>query len=91
MILEVCYLPLLSETPPKNRRGSCKIEGMSKIPFHIISGFLGSGKTTFLKRIIDQYSSTQKIGIIQNEFAPANIDSIELKKDGHDFHLLGDQ
>ena len=61
---------------------------MQKIPFHIISGFLGSGKTTFLKRIIDQYASTQKIGIIQNEFAPANIDSIELKKDALDFHLL---
>ena len=61
---------------------------MQKIPFHIISGFLGSGKTTFLKRIIDQYASTQKIGIIQNEFAPANIDSIELKKDALDFYLL---
>ncbi len=61
---------------------------MQKIPFHIVSGFLGSGKTTFVKRIIDQYASIQKIGIIQNEFAPANIDSIELKKSGHNFHLL---
>ncbi|MCD6354608.1 MAG: hypothetical protein J7L95_03575 [Prolixibacteraceae bacterium] len=52
---------------------------MNKIPFHIISGFLGSGKTTFLKRIIEQYSSQTKIGIIQNEFAPANIDGVELK------------
>jgi len=61
---------------------------MSKIPFHIISGFLGSGKTTFLKRIIDRYSSGFKIGIIQNEFAPANIDGAELKKSGKDFQLL---
>lgn len=61
---------------------------MSKIPFHIISGFLGSGKTTFLKRIIDTYSSEFKIGIIQNEFAPANIDGAELKKSGKDFNLL---
>ncbi|MBN2637289.1 MAG: GTP-binding protein [Prolixibacteraceae bacterium] len=61
---------------------------MQKIPFHIISGFLGSGKTTFLKRIINQYDSNQKIGIIQNEFAPANIDGVELKKNGHNFHLL---
>ena len=61
---------------------------MSKIPFHIISGFLGSGKTTFLKRIIEQFDSKQKIGIIQNEFAPANIDGIELRKNGHNFHLL---
>ena len=61
---------------------------MKKIPFHIISGFLGSGKTTFLKRIIRQYSAEKKIGIIQNEFAPSNIDGAELKKSGQDFDLL---
>ncbi len=61
---------------------------MSKIPFHIISGFLGSGKTTFLKRIIDKFAGDYKIGIIQNEFAPANIDGAELKKSGKDFNLL---
>lgn len=60
---------------------------MQKIPFHIISGFLGSGKTTFLKRIIEQAATNRKIGIIQNEFAPANIDGAELKKSG-DFDLL---
>jgi len=61
---------------------------MNKIPFHIISGFLGSGKTTFLKRIIEQYSAQKSIGIIQNEFAPSNIDGAELKKSGNDFELL---
>lgn len=61
---------------------------MPKIPFHIISGFLGSGKTTFLKRIIEQVSAEQKIGIIQNEFSPANIDGAELKQSGKDFQLL---
>jgi G3E family GTPase len=59
-----------------------------KIPFHIISGFLGSGKTTFLKRIIDAYSEEYKLGIIQNEFAPASVDGAELKKSGKGFHLL---
>lgn len=61
---------------------------MQRIPFHIISGFLGSGKTTFLKRIIEKYASETKIGIIQNEFAPANIDGVELKHSGKDFNLL---
>ncbi|MGC9352252.1 MAG: CobW family GTP-binding protein [Mariniphaga sp.] len=61
---------------------------MKKIPFHIISGFLGSGKTTFLKRIIDSWSDKYKLGIIQNEFAPSNIDGVELKNSGKDFQLL---
>jgi G3E family GTPase len=59
-----------------------------KIPFHIISGFLGSGKTTFLRQIIEQYKGSKKLGIIQNEFAPSNIDGTELKKSGYDFDLL---
>lgn len=63
-------------------------DSFQKIPFHIISGFLGSGKTTFLKRIIEKYSEETKIGIIQNEFAPANIDGAELKKSGKNFNLL---
>ncbi|NQU86297.1 MAG: GTP-binding protein, partial [Mariniphaga sp.] len=61
---------------------------MSKIPFHIISGFLGSGKTTFLKRILEKYSGDMRIGVIQNEYAPANIDGEELKKATNDFQLL---
>lgn len=61
---------------------------MRKIPFHIISGFLGSGKTTFLKRIIDLYSEKYKLGIIQNEFAHSNIDGVELKNSGRNFKIL---
>ncbi len=63
-------------------------EEMQKIPFHIVSGFLGSGKTTFLKRIIDEFSGKLKLGIIQNEFAPANVDGAELKRSGAQFDLL---
>jgi len=61
---------------------------LRKIPFHIVSGFLGSGKTTFLKRIIEQAAFQQKVGIIQNEYAPANIDGEELRKTGKAFELL---
>jgi G3E family GTPase len=58
------------------------------IPLHIVSGFLGSGKTTFVKKIIDRYSERYRLGIIQNEFSPASIDGVELQKSGNDFHLL---
>ena len=61
---------------------------MHKVPLHIISGFLGSGKTTLLKNIIYKYSDSVKIGIIQNEFAPAGIDGAILKETGKNFRML---
>ncbi len=38
------------------------------IPIVIISGFLGSGKTTFLQHILKEHKSTDKILIIENDF-----------------------
>jgi G3E family GTPase len=61
---------------------------VSSIPFHIISGFLGSGKTTFLKYIIEHLPGDLKTGIIQNEFAPVSVDGTELKSSGKNFELL---
>lgn len=34
---------------------------MTKIPFHLVTGFLGSGKTTFLKNILTQYADRKRI------------------------------
>ena len=61
---------------------------MSEIPLHLVTGFLGSGKTTFLKNYLDQFSGSRKIGIIQNEFSDSNIDGIELKQRDPGFELL---
>ena len=61
---------------------------MSQVPFYLVTGFLGSGKTTFLKQVLNKYAFKKKIAIIQNEFAPANIDGIVLKKDGQKFKIL---
>lgn len=61
---------------------------MAAVPFYLITGFLGSGKTTFLKHIIEQNIGRFKIGIIQNEFAPANIDGLELKNIKKPFEIL---
>ncbi len=61
---------------------------MRQIPFFLVTGFLGSGKTTFLKRILKKYATEKKIAIIQNEFAPANIDGAELKREGKKFNIL---
>ena len=62
---------------------------MSKIPVYLITGFLGSGKTTFIRQAIDHLSGKYKTGVVQNEFAPASIDGKELKRmTNNDFDLL---
>jgi G3E family GTPase len=58
------------------------------IPFYLVTGFLGSGKTTLLRRIIEDYADDRKVGIIQNEFAPGNVDGKELKGTGKPFEIL---
>lgn len=58
------------------------------IPLYLVTGFLGSGKTTLLKRILQGYGDSQKIGIIQNEFAPASVDGTDLRSTGKSFEIL---
>ena len=45
-----------------------------KTPVIIITGYLGAGKTTFLKHIIEN-SKGRKIAILMNEFGEISIDS----------------
>ena len=60
----------------------------NKIPFYLVTGFLGSGKTTLIKQFIECYADAKKIAIIQNEYADVNIDSRELKQTGKTFEVL---
>ena len=48
-----------------------------KIPVIVVSGFLGSGKTTFLRYLLKE--SNKKFGLIINEFGDVGIDGIWLK------------
>ncbi len=59
-----------------------------KIPFYIVTGFLGGGKTTFLKHFLRTFSGKYRIGVIQNEFAPGQVDGAELRREEEDFELL---
>ena len=53
---------------------------MTKID--IISGFLGAGKTTFIKKMIEEVFKGEKIVLIENEFGEAGIDGGFLKDAG---------
>ena len=54
---------------------------MTKID--IISGFLGAGKTTFIKKMIDEVFKGEKIVLIENEFGEVGIDGGFLKDADH--------
>ena len=48
----------------------------------IISGFLGAGKTTFIKKLINEVFKGEKIVLIENEFGEIGIDGGFLKDAG---------
>ena len=56
---------------------------MAKIPLTIITGFLGSGKTTFLSEILKK-NQDKKLAIIINEFGEAGLDHTILNQ--HIYH-----
>ena len=53
---------------------------MTKID--IISGFLGAGKTTLIKKLIEEALKGQKVVLIENEFGEIGIDGGFLKESG---------
>ncbi len=53
---------------------------MTKI--NIISGFLGAGKTTFIKRLIEDVFKGEKLVLIENEFGEIGVDGGFLKDSG---------
>jgi G3E family GTPase len=59
---------------------------MSK-PVTILTGFLGSGKTTFLNQVLEQKGET-RFAIVENEFGEAGIDGeLIIKPDNEIFEL----
>ena len=51
------------------------------IKLYLLTGFLGSGKTTFLTNTLDHLKG-EKVGVIMNEFGKIGIDGTIIKKDG---------
>ena len=47
----------------------------------LLTGFLGTGKTTLLKQLLSEFKD-EKIGVIVNEFGQINIDGTLVEKEG---------
>ena len=52
------------------------------IKIDVISGFLGAGKTTLIKKLFQSKIKDEKVAIIENEFGEISIDQLFLKKTG---------
>lgn len=60
---------------------------MNKIPVYIITGFLGSGKTTTLNHLLSHFKGSNNI-VIENEFGKVSIDSTLVDKLYNDLYEL---
>ena len=70
----------LSALPARYRH---KEENKEKLPvLHVLTGFLGAGKTTFLRRWLDFLHGRERYtGVIQNEFGKVELDATLMKND----------
>jgi G3E family GTPase len=55
---------------------------MAKTKVDIVSGFLGAGKTTFIKKLLEEAISGEKAVLIENEFGEIGIDGGFMKDSG---------
>jgi G3E family GTPase len=58
------------------------------VKIDIISGFLGAGKTTMLKKLLNEEALGDRIAIIENEFGDINIDADRLEETGIEIRPL---
>ena len=65
------------------RASDIEKEGKNKMTkIDIISGFLGAGKTTFIKKLLEEAISGEQVVLIENEFGEIGIDGGFLKDSG---------
>jgi G3E family GTPase len=55
------------------------LSGITRV--YLITGFLGSGKTTFLNRIVEAFPKDQKLTLLVNEFGEIGVDGVLVEGD----------
>ncbi|AET68339.1 putative GTPase, G3E family [Desulfosporosinus orientis DSM 765] len=58
------------------------------VKFDIVSGFLGAGKTTLVKKILHSLDTCEKIVLIENDFGEVNVDREILEFEGFEVYEL---
>ncbi|GGA87554.1 hypothetical protein GCM10011369_32020 [Neiella marina] len=56
--------------------------------FILVTGFLGSGKTSLVKHMLRDWGESARVAVIQNEFASSGVDGKELKLANGSFELV---
>lgn len=65
------------------------MENMSKTRVDLVTGFLGAGKTTFIRKLLHHYrSQSLRAVVIENEFGKAGIDTAILREEQFDVTSL---
>ncbi|CAM3296942.1 putative GTP-binding protein YjiA [Halomonas lysinitropha] len=49
-------------------------EPLADVPVHLVTGFLGSGKSTLIRRLIAQKPEGERWAVVINEFGRVGID-----------------
>lgn len=63
------------------KEGHSMNEKGKKIKLYVLTGFLGSGKTSLLLHLLDSLEG-HKVGVLQNEFGRIDVDSQILQREG---------
>ena len=74
MVLLAYWAGRASDTEKEGKNKMTKID--------IISGFLGAGKTTFIKKLLEEAIAGEQVVLIENEFGEIGIDGGFLKDSG---------
>jgi len=56
----------------------------TRTPVYLLTGFLGSGKTTVLNYLLNNSPKGKKVAVIVNEFGKVSIDGPIIKEEGYD-------
>lgn len=70
----------LSELSLRRERNFGGNSAKKSVPVALITGALGAGKTSLLKHIMAEASASLTFGVVVNDFAELNIDSMELQR-----------